>query len=457
MATIDEINLLDYQAPTPEQILKAGRKPVAEPIPLEEQDPFYYKILNPSGRKLVDMVRAEINNPLNYLAGAGGISKADKLRRGIAGIGHNQGPPLDTAPKYLSPRTQTEYNLLESRAFEKSQRDDKPMPKYFTDEIKKDQFFARKSNVTDDEFEVFAEWIESNKDQNIKNKVADVIKANKERSLGISGFSRGFGRIDDISQKHLFKNNLVDADGNVTLYRAINLGKGEKLMPDEGLVSTTIDPKYVTNLAEKESIKTKFSVPKDKQGEVSMFDTGLDLFMKGIELEKQVMKRTPMIVEYKVPVNKVEAYLPAILNKMDDLEINSVASKRAYRDYGDEIAEREDVLRAEGYEDMYGVDDEVIHEFGIKEDILDTLYNADLESEVILNATDLKPSRVFTLNEFTQGGKGGVAQGISNRQQQITKLQRELELEGGDMLPKTVKSIERKIARLMKEIDEMSK
>ena len=82
MATIDEINLLDYQAPTPEQILKAGRKPVAEPIPFEEQDPFYYKILNPSGRKLVDMVRAEVNNPLNYLAGAGGISKAG---RGIAG------------------------------------------------------------------------------------------------------------------------------------------------------------------------------------------------------------------------------------------------------------------------------------------------------------------------------------------------------------------------------------
>ena len=120
------------------------------------------------------------------------------------------------------------------------------------------------------------------------------------------GFEGGFGRIDDISQKHLFQNNLVDADGNVTLYRAINLGKGEKLMPDEGLVSTTIDPKYVTNLAEKESIKTKFSVPKDKQGEVSMFDTGLDLFMKGIELEKQVMKRTPMIVEYKVPLNAAD-------------------------------------------------------------------------------------------------------------------------------------------------------
>ena len=95
MATIDEINLLDYQAPTPEQILKAGRKPVAEPIHYEERDPFYYKILNPSGRKLVDMVRAEINNPLNFFPATAPISKADKLRRGIAGIGHNQGPSLD--------------------------------------------------------------------------------------------------------------------------------------------------------------------------------------------------------------------------------------------------------------------------------------------------------------------------------------------------------------------------
>jgi hypothetical protein len=39
----------------------------------------------------------------------------------------------------------------------------------------------------------------------------------------------------------------------------------------------------------------------------------------------------------------------------------------------------------------------------------------------------------------------------------VTKLKRELELEGGDMLPKTVKSTERKIVKLMKEIDEMSK
>ena len=422
MATLENINILDYQAPTLKQILKSGRKPIVEPIegstlPFDvkpvppsfnpAKDFFYNNILNAQGRKLFDitsMVGEEATNPFNFNPATATIGKADKVRRGIASIGHNQGPPLDTAPKYLSPRSQAEYNKLESRAFEKSQREGKPMPKIFTDETKKDQFFATKSNVTDDEFEVFAEWIESSKDQNIKNQVADVIKANKERSLGFGmrGFESGFGRIDDISQKHLFQNNLVDADGNVTLYRAINLGENQSLVPDTGLVSTTIDPKYVTDLAKQESEKVAYVIPENMKSKVDIFDTPLDLAMKGIEREKQVMKRTPMIVQYKVPVNKVEAYLPAILNKMDDFEINSVASKRAYRDYGDEIAKRQDAHRAEGYEEVYGIDDEVIHEYGIKEDILDTLYNADLESEVILNATDLKPSKVFTLEEFTK-------------------------------------------------------
>ncbi len=408
MATLEDINILDYQAPTLEQILKSGRKPTVEPIPFNERTPvkdfFYNNVLNSSGRKMVDFALAEAQNPLNYFPATATIGKANKVRQGIASIGHNQGPLLDTAPKYLSPRSQAEYNKLESRAFEKSQREGKPMSKIFTDETKKDQFFARKSNVTDDEFEVFAEWIESSKDQNIKNQVADVIKANKEKSLGFGmrGFESGFGRIDDISQKHLFQNNLVDADGNVTLYRAINLGENQSLVPDTGLVSTTIDPKYVTNLAKQESEKVAYVIPENMKSKVDIFDTPLDLAMKGIERERQVMTRTPMIVQYKVPVNKVEAYLPAILNKMDDAEMNSVASRRAYRDYGDEIAERQDAHRAEGYEDVYGIDDEVIHEYGIKEDILDTLYNADLESEVILNATDLKPSGVFTLEDFTK-------------------------------------------------------
>ena len=85
MATLEDINILDRQPTDYELLLKSGRQPVAEPTPPSlspVRDYFYENILNPEGRKLVDMVRAEVNNPLNYLAGAGGISKAG---RGIAG------------------------------------------------------------------------------------------------------------------------------------------------------------------------------------------------------------------------------------------------------------------------------------------------------------------------------------------------------------------------------------
>ena len=417
MATLDDINILDRQPFDPEMLLRSGRQPIAEPIegstlpfdikPVSPtfnpvKDFFYNNVLNNDGRRMADIARAEANNPLNFLAGAGMIGKANKARQGIAGIGHNQGPPLDSAPQYLSPKSKAEFDKFESRAFERSQREGKDLPKSLTDETKKDQFFARKSNVDDDEFEVFAEWIESSKDQSIKNRVADVIKANKEKSFGYRGIEGGFGRIDDISRKHLFQNNLVDVDGNVTLYRAINLGENKSLVPDTGLVSTTIDPKYVANLAKQESEKVSYVIPANMKDKVDIFDTPLDLAMKGIEKERQVMTRTPMIVQYKVPVNKVEAYLPAILNKMDDSALNSVVSRRAYRDHGDEIAERQDALRAEGYDDVYGIDDEVAHEYGIKDEIYDTLYNADLESEVILDATDLSPSKVFSLEDFTK-------------------------------------------------------
>lgn len=86
-------SFLDYKAPTPEQLLQAGRKPTVEPIPFSDREPTYYKILNPSGKKLVNLIKEEINNPFNYAAGAGFLSKANKARK-VAGIGHNKGPSL---------------------------------------------------------------------------------------------------------------------------------------------------------------------------------------------------------------------------------------------------------------------------------------------------------------------------------------------------------------------------
>ena len=104
MATLENINILDYQAPTLEQILKSGRKPIVEPIegstlPFDvkpvppsfnpAKDFFYNNILNSQGRKLFDitsMVGEEATNPFNFNPATATIGKANKARQGIAGI-----------------------------------------------------------------------------------------------------------------------------------------------------------------------------------------------------------------------------------------------------------------------------------------------------------------------------------------------------------------------------------
>jgi hypothetical protein len=99
MATIDDINILDRKPTDLELILESGRQPIAEPTPPSlspVRDYFYENILNPEGRKLVDMVRGEVNNPLNFMAGASGISRVggkgiatlrSKMDDGIGGGG----------------------------------------------------------------------------------------------------------------------------------------------------------------------------------------------------------------------------------------------------------------------------------------------------------------------------------------------------------------------------------
>jgi hypothetical protein len=79
MATIDEINILDYRPPSSKQILEAGRQQTVEPVlPTPLKDFFMYDVLNPSGRKLFSTIAEEVTNPLNFMAGAGVISKGSK-------------------------------------------------------------------------------------------------------------------------------------------------------------------------------------------------------------------------------------------------------------------------------------------------------------------------------------------------------------------------------------------
>jgi len=87
MASLDEINILDYRPLTPKQLLEVGRKDTVEPVPPTPiQDFLMYDVLNPSGRKLVQTLKGELENPLNYLAGGSG--------KAVALIGHNRGPKL---------------------------------------------------------------------------------------------------------------------------------------------------------------------------------------------------------------------------------------------------------------------------------------------------------------------------------------------------------------------------
>jgi hypothetical protein len=98
MATLDEINILDRVKTDPQLLLQAGRQPTAEPIPPTfnpASDYFYNNVLNDSGRKMLQFAKSEANNPFNFVAGAGMIGKANKVRQGIAGIGHNRGPSLN--------------------------------------------------------------------------------------------------------------------------------------------------------------------------------------------------------------------------------------------------------------------------------------------------------------------------------------------------------------------------
>ena len=99
MATLDDINILDRQPVDLEMLLKSGRQPTVErvkPTFNPASDFFYNNVLNDSGRKMVDFASSEVNNPFNFAGASAIIGKANKVRTGIAGIGHNQGPPLDS-------------------------------------------------------------------------------------------------------------------------------------------------------------------------------------------------------------------------------------------------------------------------------------------------------------------------------------------------------------------------
>ena len=508
MATIDEINLLDYQAPTPEQILKAGRKPVAEPIPPSlspVRDYFYENILNPEGRKLVDMVRGEVNNPLNFMAGAGGISKAG---RGIAGTVVSD----DVARQIF--KADEEMDAL--KVLNKRKDRLETLTTVFYDEISPPRL-----KQLEKEYEIIEGKIK-NLESNIKAKVVKRFDKNLQ--------SRTIDELDPVK---------IGGRGQISMQDVLDATTGNKNKAIIGQLGKYLDSpgvdytgtRYATTKFESSvgSRYTPYSIQKPLESKLDFEDKFPDANPEEIRemmfspkayqelmnptsktkvgkqgiatllnpLESFEKMRTvsqtfqigdaskPLFVDPKKLANKLErsgagddffklrkddqgylgileksikkkGYKPSPIDIVVQPSGNTVISEgnhRLYRALSKGDAEVPIQIRYEGASERLDVP------FGIR----------DIDSLLADGQTGIKNAKQFQkyIDDVNKTYKPAstkiaddidkIAQGISNRQQQVIKLKRELELEGGDMLPKTVKSTERKIARLMKEIDEMSK
>ena len=51
------------------------------------------------------------------------------------------------------------------------------------------------------------------------------------------------------SKNYLKENDLINKDGTVTLYRYLNIAESNKLQPDKGLSSTTLNPAHAKKMA----------------------------------------------------------------------------------------------------------------------------------------------------------------------------------------------------------------
>ncbi len=497
MATIDEINLLDYQAPTPEQILKAGRKPVAEPIPFEEQDPFYYKILNPSGRKLVDMVRAEVNNPLNYLAGAGVISKG----KGIASVISD-----DVARQIFN--LDQELDALKTLNKRQDRLQDK-MSDFNNEPTAKQTKMLR---AEDDALDIQI--------NNLKDKIQDKVEKRFDFALQKRTISSlDPAKVDRLGTQDILKatsgqknkaiieqlGRYLDSPGidvfgtrygtkkfaenvrrsGIASYPFFNLNDLMKKYPNatpEEIRNIAFEPAQYNRIVNP-TRKTKVDISGKRQ-----YPNPLEALEQGSYTSQTFQigdYAKPLFVDPKKLANKLDKsgmgddffkLRSGQKNYLDDLE--SSIRKRGYEPSPIDIVVQPsgNTIISEGNHRLYralskgdaevpinikyeGASERLDVPFGIRD--IDSLladgqkgFKTEKEFAQYIKGVEktYKPASTKIADDIDK-----IAQGISNRQQQVTKLKRELELEGGDMLPKTKRQQEQKIVKLMKEIDEMSK
>tara|TARA_R100001443_G_scaffold66194_1_gene75320 strand:+ start:982 stop:2151 length:1170 start_codon:yes stop_codon:yes gene_type:complete len=224
-----------------------------------------------------------------------------------------------------------------------------------------------------DDLDSINDWVKSTKEMNTKENFAGVVKDNP--------------LIKKHSIKYLKDNNLVDKDNNVTLYRYLNIAESNKLRPDKGLTSTTLDPFHAKKMAIQQSEVTGSVL---KPGQTASFFDSLDPLTAAGKYETKTLVRQPVVLEYKIPVEKVDAYMPAVYDNLDNFSRRSWNSSHAENTYSNLI----DDLVDDGY-DYADALDEVADSYSVTSDFDSFEYTALDESEIVADLTNIKPTNMF--------------------------------------------------------------
>lgn len=214
------------------------------------------------------------------------------------------------------------------------------------------------------------------------------------------------------SQAYL--NKFADKNKNITVYRYLHLSKddarmGKELKPEKGVVSTSLNPTVAINEARTTGKKTELVISEKgkKQGYTpSPFDDIVEKQFaesEGLLVRRDIIPDETVVVEYKVPINKVKGYFPVIKESIDEGSKKEAAIIRTMRERADDIEYKKQEYLDEGFDEDYLPSEyEIADEITDMDAVYDIDYNLDAdEFEVIADLTNIKPTNVYKINEKT--------------------------------------------------------
>jgi len=197
--------------------------------------------------------------------------------------------------------------------------------------------------------------------------------------------------LKNVSKDYLQKSDLLDKDGNVTLYRYLNIAEGEKLKVEEGIKSLTTDLEHATKMA-----KERSSLPMQRlkegetltQAEKSGLSGALDTALSG-KYETYNLERPGTVLEYKVPLEKIEGYLPAVWKNLDKESLDGYRTFVAENYWGNLIDDAMD--QGLDYADAL---EEVAGGYAVDDQINNFVHTISDEAEALVDLTGIKPNKI---------------------------------------------------------------